>query len=365
MKVSRFNADTNRVRNARLKQTRVRHQIAAINGPPTYLRTSVLTARKQQYVKNMGAIAMESNLVADYEAAVRDAKAVNYNSVTAGYRESFPNDDPPKNSDADMWSRTSLSDAAKAATVSRLWTEAELKVSEMSNQGTVEFKDETEKTNYIAEEYKILVSNKYGDTKRPFSDSTMALSLPEDTVVDPKLSYAMSQLGEITQGIESLEKSLYLYNEEIKTAEQIYYTSRDRASDLSSKIRQYRKELASDELNPSRKEILTWLESEETVAINERTASNNMLVGLRNKAANVRKGISALQQQRLLVANSVGMEIPTTTGSGDFWPNTARYSTGGLLGAAVALGAILYLRSPRSQSTRTGRRKDPVSIFTN
>ena len=124
MKVSRFNADTNRVRNARLKQTRVRHQIAAINGPPTYLRTSVLTARKQQYVKNMGAIAMESNLVADYEAAVRDAKAVNYNSVPAGYRESFPNDDPPKNSDADMWSRTSLSDAAKAATVSRLWTEA-------------------------------------------------------------------------------------------------------------------------------------------------------------------------------------------------------------------------------------------------
>jgi hypothetical protein len=101
------------------------------------------------------------------------------------------------------------------------------------------------------------------------------------------------------------------------------------------------------------------------VAINERTASNDMLLGLRDKAAKVRKGVSALQQQRVIVANSVGMEIPTTNGSGDFWPNTARYSTGGLLGAAIALGAILYFRSPQSQSTRTGRRQDPVSIFTN
>jgi hypothetical protein len=308
---------------------------------------------------------MESHLKANYEDAVQVAQQVNYNAVTPGYREAFPQDDPPFNSGNDLWSRTELSDAAKNVRDQELWAEAQLKVAEMEKQGTVDFEDETDKTNYTAEEYKKLVYNKHGDKYRPFKDSTMALSLPQDEVVDAKVSYAMDQLAEITQGIESLEKALYLYNDEIKRSEPIYYTANDRASKLWRKIKEYRIPLDNPELEDERTEILNYLLSENSIAVGERDAMGTLLTSLRDKAVKVRSGLDALQQQRRVIADSVGLEVPPPSQSPSAWVGDAgKWAGGGLAGAALAIGVILWLRTSAGPATRAGRRRDPVSIFT-
>ena len=401
VKPGRFNAEINRITAARARQTRVRQQVGAINGGPTYLRAMSLEGMQKQQMKNFGNLALKMDRVkhamgyrsgffgdiyfdnganqGDYEDAVVAAKNVDYNAAPANYRASFPIDDAVKNSAADIWS-IKQGKAPIEATVpndnalKKLYAEAEKDLLELEKKGTApDFENSTEKTDYVIALYKEKVARQEGALKRPFQESTMQLSLPSDNR-DAGIALAVSQLVEIDNGITSLEKALYKYNEEIKVAEQAYYKASTDYTNLTKQVAQYNKVLPVAELDEDRKEIKSYLESEATNALAEKEAMQALLngrsgaePGLRYNARQVRTGIHALQNQRSVVEGTLGIDkdaieerVAKARGTGAAAGGTIGLVGGGML----VLGLVWLFRNQAPTGPRRGRRDEPISIFT-
>jgi hypothetical protein len=175
------------------------------------------------------------------------------------------------------------------------------------------------------------------------------------------------------EGIASLEKALYQYNQLIKDSEQSYYSAISRYSALQKQAVQYAKVIGIPMLDAEREEIHAYLESEAAAALAEKQSMEALLAGgpgttgLRDKAKEVRGGIHALQKQRATVQGALGIDaedvnakVASARGTG-----TAIGGTVGMGAGIVAALGLVWLFRNQAPGTRRRPGDDPISIFTN
>lgn len=327
MKPAQFNAEIGRIHAARAKQVHLRNNIGALNGAPTYLRhmkaESLQKARfeemgnatrKLEWLRHkmgrrdpffgFGAISFDStNDMQAYQTGVEAARNVDLTSVPSSL--TWPTDALPLNDTSDLWS----GEAENA-------TDTDLYIKVIEKGGTIE-------------DYKRRFIGKHGPRVPPFKESTGQLSLSEDALA-VKYKEDLRQLAEITEALETLEKTLYAYNQQIAEVEA--------------------------QLNGN-----TTAQDRET--LRDFLYGTNNTPGLRGRAMQVREAITALRRQRGYLTSNMDSFLKE---AGE--PNWKGYARGAAIGgggmaAGLALGVFLVWNARRRLPGNRRRSRDPIDIF--
>lgn len=360
MKRAEFNARIAHVQNVRNQQRAIRNKVAAINGPPTYIRQMANESVRKARFNAMGEINFNHN--ADfraYEDAARAAQAVDITTITASKTPGIT-DDPVKGGLDDSWS---LKGNTATPTDENLFTAAEKKIAEKERDGT----NFTDRDAAIHAQYKDDFIVKHGGSKRPFKESTMMVSHLKDEM-DPNRLFGVRQLAEIQDAIDKLEKTLVAYNEQIKDLEAQYYAAESKKNKAKSNLT-YAKRLkptgAIDDAEIAGFESEVATTTAEMEAINVVLNGGGGAQGVRSMAMDVRRGIKALQNQRAKVSAVLGVD-PASVFAGKVGMAKKGAAAGGVVGlgtGVIATIGLFYLFRKTSPSMGRGRGKNPIDIF--
>lgn len=356
MKSAEFNARVAHVHKVRNQQRAIRNKVAAISGPPTYIRQMANESMKKAQFNAMGDIVFNS--MAD-KAAYETAAQVPIREYGGARQTPGLIDDPVRGSLDDEWS---MIGDDKTPIYSKEFNEAKIAVTERGVPAN-RYDDE------VHAEYKRMVRVKYGISARPFKDSTMMVSHLDDEM-DPARVAGVRQLAEIQDAIDKLNESLVVINGQIKESEADYYKAVSAVKKASanktyaSRLNKVDSSVVSDAEVASFDTIVATKKAEMEV-LDVFLNGNGTAQGLRPMAQDIRRGIAALQNQRSKVSGDLGVD-PDDVFKAKMGAAKKGALTGGGVGVGVGMAAtigLLWLMRSKSPSVRRGRGKNPISIF--
>ncbi len=366
MKRSEFNARIAHVHKIRNQQRAVRNKISALNGPPTYIRQMAGESVRKARFNAMGDILFNNRGdKTAYESAAVAAQDIDISTVNT---TTTPNltDDPVRGGLNDSWS---ISGEVSSPTPknANLFLAAENKILQRENEGEV-FSD---RDAAIHAQYKADFIVQFGPSSQPFEESTMRVSHLQDNE-DPQRLAGIQQISEIQDAIVKLEKTLVKYNEQIGEQETEYYAKVEALNTAQQNL-EWADNLVStgviDESERSGLELAVSTAQAEVQAIDVLLNGGSGAQGLRSLAMDVRRGIAALQRQRATVSASLGIDPAKISQlTRDAAVSGARKGTlgGGALGLGTGIIAtlgLIWLFRKTTPSTRRGRGRNPIDIF--
>lgn len=368
MKRGEFNARIAHVHKVRNQQRAIRNRVAAISGPPTYIRQMAHESMKKSQFNAMGDIEFQNAArLLDYEKAAAHSLTITsddgFNLNDYEERNKGLVDDPKRKGLDDSWSLTRKDSTPRDV---ELYNQAADKVK--ASKGF--FSSKKGMQDEIDEKYKEMVRIKHGINFRPFMDSTMMVSHIEYQEVTKGQDSAVRQLAEIQDGIIQFNKTLTAINEQIKQNEADFSRMERNYKIAEENVKHAKALRTADPMATTEADIeayeriLTTIKAEfdayDILMNGDKTSP-----GLRKMAKEVRRGIDALEKQKRSVSAQLGI---------DKYGADARVSAaksqgalvggagGALLGAAGLIALAMYMGDSAPSTTR-GRGRSPIDIF--
>ena len=368
MKRGEFNARIAHVHKVRNQQRAIRNKVAAISGPPTYIRQMAHESMKKSQFNAMGDIEFKSAARQfDYEKAAAHTLTITsddgFNLNKYEERNKGLVDDPKKKGLDDDWSLTRKESTPRDV---ELYNQAADKVK--ASKGFFSSKKGME--DEINEKYKEMVRIKHGNNFRPFVDSTMMVSHIEYQEVTKGQDSAVRQLAEIQDGIIQLNKTLTAINEQIGQNEAEFLRVE---SEKKNAVRDVNNAKRLNKINPqatTKADIEAY--SRRSAVIEEEFNALNVLMngdktspGLRKMAKEVRRGIDALEKQKRSVSAQLGIDKYGADARVSAAKNQGALiggAGGALLGVTGLIALAMYMGDSTPSTTR-GRGRNPIDIF--
>jgi hypothetical protein len=369
MKSAEFNARIAHVHKVRNQQRAIRNKVAAISGPPTYIRQMANESIKKAQFNAMGDIIFDKTRdKSAYEKAAAHSLTITsedgFNLDQYGERNEGLVDSPKVRDLDDDWSMTK-----KASTPSdpELYKDTRLSV---GKKGWFQSQEDYEVEVHL--EYKRRVRIKHGPNYPPFKHSTMQASHIEyETSRKTKeRQKRVRQLTEIEDAIVKLSKTLTAINEQIAENEVEYQAGREELALAQQDVENARRLKQVNPTATTGTDVAYYMQRANQIKIEQdlRDALMNGdkdSPGLRNMAKEVRAGINSLQVQKRSVEGELGIDTLSTFKR----VNSARVSgmkigggIGALAGAAGLIALAMYMGDGGPSTTR-GRGRNPIDIF--